>query len=216
MNAVDRFVIYDDVYFIKGGWINRNRILVNGGAKYLTTPVHKQSQNSLIKDLRLLDDNVWRSKLLRMLEFSYRKAPYYESVYPILREIIGSEETNLSIYLQTALNRLSSWLGIDTEFIVSSEKFNNNHLVGQERIIDICKAEKADIYLNLPGGMSLYDAKGFQNNSIELKFLCPLDICYRQFDKEFAPHLSIIDVIMFNGQSGTRKFLEDFTLENAA
>jgi len=29
MNLVDKYVIYDDVNFIKRGWINRNRILVN-------------------------------------------------------------------------------------------------------------------------------------------------------------------------------------------
>ena len=38
MNAVDKYVIYDDVNFIKGGWINRNRILINGKSQYFNVP----------------------------------------------------------------------------------------------------------------------------------------------------------------------------------
>ena len=38
MNAVDRYVIYDDVNFIKGGWINRNRILMGSEVKYFNLP----------------------------------------------------------------------------------------------------------------------------------------------------------------------------------
>ena len=29
INAVDEYVICDDVNFIRGGWINRNRMLIN-------------------------------------------------------------------------------------------------------------------------------------------------------------------------------------------
>ena len=43
MKAVDRFVIYDDVNYIKGGWINRNRILVNGEPAYFTIPLDQAS-----------------------------------------------------------------------------------------------------------------------------------------------------------------------------
>lgn len=36
MKAVDRYVIYDDVNYIKGGWINRNNLLVNGRKQLFT------------------------------------------------------------------------------------------------------------------------------------------------------------------------------------
>ncbi|HAP16296.1 MAG TPA: hypothetical protein DCR38_00890, partial [Butyricimonas virosa] len=36
IKAVDKFVVYDDVNFIKRGWINRNNILVNGKAQLFT------------------------------------------------------------------------------------------------------------------------------------------------------------------------------------
>lgn len=33
MKAVDKYVVYDDVNYIKGGWGNRNHILINGKKK---------------------------------------------------------------------------------------------------------------------------------------------------------------------------------------
>ena len=41
MNAVDEFVVYDNIEFAKKGWINRNRILVNGADAYITLPLKK-------------------------------------------------------------------------------------------------------------------------------------------------------------------------------
>ena len=39
MNTVDEFVIYDNIKYTKKGWINRNRILVNGKDSYITIPL---------------------------------------------------------------------------------------------------------------------------------------------------------------------------------
>ena len=55
MNAVDKYVIYDDVNFIKGGWINRNRILVNGEVKYFNIPMLGQAHiNILMKSVLIM------------------------------------------------------------------------------------------------------------------------------------------------------------------
>ena len=39
MNIVDEFVVYDNIQYTKKGWINRNRILVNGKDEFLTIPI---------------------------------------------------------------------------------------------------------------------------------------------------------------------------------
>ena len=41
IHAVDRFVIYDDVNYINKGWINRNRLLINGVPTYMTVPLDR-------------------------------------------------------------------------------------------------------------------------------------------------------------------------------
>ena len=52
-SASDIFVFYDDVNYIKRGWINRNNILVNGQANKFSVPLSEVSQNKLIKDTNI-------------------------------------------------------------------------------------------------------------------------------------------------------------------
>ena len=46
MNAVDRYVVYDDVNFIKGGRINRNAILLGGAAHPINLPLLSMTKSS--------------------------------------------------------------------------------------------------------------------------------------------------------------------------
>ena len=41
VNAVDKYVVFDDVNYIKRGWINRNRILFNGKPRYFNVYLKK-------------------------------------------------------------------------------------------------------------------------------------------------------------------------------
>ncbi len=50
INTVDEFVVYDNIEFTKKGWINRNRILVNGKDEYITLPIKKDSDFLHVKD----------------------------------------------------------------------------------------------------------------------------------------------------------------------
>lgn len=63
INAVDIFVIYDGVAFIKQGWINRNRILVNGHEHMFNIKlIVGSSSNKKINEFEILTKN---DKLLR-------------------------------------------------------------------------------------------------------------------------------------------------------
>ena len=50
INAVNKFIFYDDVDYIKQGWINRNQILLNGKAYLFTIPLADASSLRKIKD----------------------------------------------------------------------------------------------------------------------------------------------------------------------
>jgi len=43
INAVDKFVVYDNIEYTKKGWINRNRFLQNGKDELFTIPLKKDS-----------------------------------------------------------------------------------------------------------------------------------------------------------------------------
>lgn len=212
IHAVDRFVIYDDVNYIKGGWINRNRILINGEPTFITVPLCQSSSFKRICDISLQPSDAWRNKLVRMIENTYRKAPYFDEWFPIIEKLIRHDANNLSDYLVHQLQTLTAFMGINTEFVVTSRWYENNDLSGQERVIDICKREGATAFINPQGGQALYEQAGFKRCGLDLKFLIPSTIAYKQFGTLHEPWLSIIDVMMFNSKSQLHTLLNKYEL----
>ena len=212
IHAVDRFVIYDDVNYIKGGWVNRNRILINGKPTFITAPLHQSSPFKRICDTTLEPSLIWRSKLVKMVELTYRKATYFIEVFPVVERLIRHETDNLSDYLAHQLQTLSDFMGINTEFVVTSRRYENIELSGQERVLDVCKREGATTYINLQGGQTLYDRTAFTKYGVDLKFLIPSAKEYKQFGSKHVSWLSIIDVMMFNSRSQLAALLNQFVL----
>jgi hypothetical protein len=212
IHAVDRFVIYDDVNYIKGGWVNRNRILINGKPSYITAPLYQSSSHKRICDISLQPSQVWRKKIIKSVENAYRKSPWFTEAFPVVEKIIHHNVDNLSDYLVYQLQVLTEFMGINTEFVLTSRCYENNDLSGKERILDICKREGANYYINPQGGKALYDQSAFAQCRVDLKFLIPSKIEYKQFGSAQVPWLSIIDVMMFNTQSQLKKLLNKYEL----
>lgn len=212
INLVDKFIILDDVNYINRGWINRNNILVNGKAHLFTMPLKNASQNTLIKDLELAVDENWKNKFFRTLELSYKKAPYFDHAFDIVNCVISTQSNFLKDWHLKCFELIRNYLDIKTIFIQTSTKYNNRELKGQYRILDICKEEKADHYINPIGGQGLYNEQLFSKKDIKLNFLKSEEIIYQQFNSEFLPWLSIIDVLMFNSKSIIKKFLLQYEL----
>jgi hypothetical protein len=212
MHAVDRFVIYDDVNYITRGWVNRNCILNFGKPIYITAPLQHASPNKLICDTSLQHANFWRAKLVKMVENTYRKAPFFNKCFPIIENIIHYDANNLSDYLVYQLRTLSTHMGVRVEFVLTSRSYKNNDLSGQERVIDICKREGATAIINPQGGQALYYRANFEQSGLDLKFLIPSSIEYKQFGATHVPWLSIIDVMMFNSPNQVSKLLNQYKL----
>lgn len=208
----DVFVIYDDVNFIKKGWINRNTILVNNSPYLFSMPLQNVSQNKHINEIFISDLDKWKRDLLKTISSSYKKAPFYQDVYPLIEKIISFDELNLALYIQNSLQNLCEYLNLNTKLIMSSEIDKNNDLRGENKIIDICLQLGATQYINAIGGIELYTQENFQVKNIDLKFIKSENIIYQQFKNEFKPWLSIIDVIMFNSVEDTRMLLNKFEL----
>lgn len=212
IHAVDRFVIYDDVNYIKGGWINRNRLLINGVPAYITAPLQQASPYKHICDTALKPSSIWRDKLVKMIEITYRRRPYFSEVFPIIQSLIRYEANNLSDYLVYQLQTLATFMGIKTEYVATSRCYENDYLSGQARVLNICKREQASTYINPQGGQALYDAETFRNEGIDLNFIVMRPLPYKQRNIEFIPYLSIIDALMEIGPFDIKHHLNTFDL----
>lgn len=215
INAVDKFVILDDVSYIMRGFINRNRILLNGQPHMFSIPIKKASQNKLIRDTKLNFSEEDKRKFLMTIKSAYGKAPYFFQVMPMVEQIIDNPEIDLTSYIKNSILRINQYLDIDTEILISSQMEKDNTLKAQDRIIEICKKLNADIYINPCGGRGLYRHCDFEEEGLKLFFLTTIgeNIHYQQFKKEFVENLSIVDLLMNNGQNQIRNFLHQYILE---
>jgi hypothetical protein len=212
INAVNEFVIYDNVEYTKKGWINRNRILVNGTDAMISLPIKKASDYLNIIDRFLADSwEIDNKKMLNRIAESYRKAPQFEEAYSIIEKCIKHKDINLFNFILNSLQIIMKHLDIDTRIVVSSSVPIDHHLKSDEKVMAICKERGADKYINPIGGMKLYDKENFIKNNIELHFLKSNNIDYNQYNKEFIPWLSIIDVLMFNHKEDIKSSLNHYT-----
>lgn len=212
IQSVDKFVLLDDVNYIKKGWVNRNRILVNGSDYLFTIPLSEASQNKWINQISVQPDDKWKEKFLKLIQMAYSKAPFYPAVYPLIEQIILYGDLNLSSYIHHSLETICQYLEISTPIVPSSEIYGNRDLKGADRILDICLKEKAEEYINPSGGIELYDKAIFANQGIRLSFLRSGQVNYSQFRNEFVPYLSVIDLLMFNSPDQIQTFLPLFDL----
>lgn len=197
LKAVDIFVLYDDVNFIKKGWINRNRILTYQGEYTFTVPLHNTSQNRKISEHILLNPKTFFKNLRKTLECNYKKAPYYEQGIGVFEKISSYQTSDITTLCESALQLCCSLLDIKSKIVRSSELDNNKKLKGTSKIIDIAKHFNASHYINLPGGSLLYNHQDFRNQGIDLKFLkMDESISYSQIIPGFVPNLSLLDILM--------------------
>ena len=213
LNAVDEYIIYDNVIYIKSGWINRNRILHNGIVEYFNIPLKGASSNKLINEIEVSDDLVARRKMITTLEYAYKKSPFFADVMPMMEKIVNCKEKNLAFFLKKHLEEICGYLGISTQMKLASEIECESLLTGQERVIHICELCKADEYYNAIGGKELYSVTAFRNRNITLHFLENVgSYVYTQNSVNFEANLSIIDIMMNCSIEDIRKMLLDYKL----
>ncbi|MBC7404816.1 MAG: WbqC family protein [Cytophaga sp.] len=211
--SVDEFVVYDNIEFTKKGWFNRNRILDSDHDRLFTIPIKKDSDYLPVNQRFLADDSSKEiSRILRIVEVTYKRAPYFQEVYALIKQCFMCPDKNLFAYNYNAIQAICTYLSIETRIVISSAVSINHDLKAEQKVLAICKAQEASTYINAIGGQQLYDRALFAQNGLELAFIKSHDIQYRQFDDEFVPWLSIIDVLMFNDVSTVKKILKEYEL----
>lgn len=208
INAVDIFVLYDEIEYTKKGWINRNRLLKNGSDELFSLPLKKDSDFLMINQ-RYLSDNwsVDKKKLLNTFNEAYRKAPFFKETFILIEQCLNYSNINLFHFLYESIKCICNHLNIETKLVVSSTLDFDNSLKAADKVLNICKVLKANEYINPIGGLELYNKDFFKKDDIVLHFLKAKNVTYKQFENNFIPFLSIIDVLMFNSIEEVKKMI---------
>jgi len=213
VQAVDHFVFYDDVMFIKKGWINRNRILMQGNEFLFTIPLDKQSQNKTIRESTVSWGKEFPSKFMNQLDSAYKKAPNYLEVRDLIEQVLNRKFESLADLACESVQATWTYLGLEKKFYQSSQLSVSEDLGRAERLIEITKFLGESSYINAVNGQELYEKSFFKENGIDLHFLKPNLNPYLQGNtKEFVNGLSIIDVLMWNKKDDVVQWVENFNL----
>jgi WbqC-like protein family len=173
--SVDRFVVYDDVAYIKNGWINRNRLLGPAGPEYFTVPLNGASSFRLIRETQCAPPARWRDKMLRTLAQVYARAPERDAGMALAhRALAAADGGSLRDLAVASLREVCAFAELSATWQDTSTNYANAALSGVDRVLDICRLENATRYVNVPGGRALYQADTFEARGIELKFLKPV------------------------------------------
>jgi hypothetical protein len=197
ISSVDKFILYDNIKYTKKGWVNRNRFLQKGKDKVFSLPLKNESDYRNINE-RELAATFKYEKLLSQFQNAYRNAPHFSETFVLIEEILQYQTTNLFQFLHHSILQTCAHLGIATQILVSSKIDIAHDLRSQDKVIALCEAMGAEIYVNAIGGVELYSKDTFRERNIDLKFIRSKPFQYSQLGNEFIPWLSIIDVMMFN------------------
>ena len=236
INAVDKYILYDNLNFIKDAWVNRNRLLLRDGTiTTFSVPILAKSSYTKIVDIRIDNSQKWDQKVLKTIFLNYKKSAHFDEVFPLLEIILNTNYDFLSELNVGSIKSIADFLAIDTIIEYDNSKYISlednlllldNHdytpfsylektkpIKKVARVIEICKEEGSTFFVNAIGGQSLYSREEFANYGIDLKFVqTDKELRYNQFSHEFTPNLSIIDVLMCNGKARTKELLKQYTL----
>lgn len=230
ISAVDIFLLYDHVDYIKRGWINRNRLLeINRGPVYFGFEVEHVHPGALIRDVRIIFAGKERRKLLKEIYYNYRRAAYFEETYPVIEKALPEDASTILQINGHSLSVISQHLEISTTILNGYEeadrierdlhKHPENMEPGKaqpdrktQRLLSICKAFNSRHYINPIGGLQIYSAEVFRQFDVKLNFVQTLPYSYTQLSDQFHKDLSIIDILMNCGKESTQLLLQQYNL----
>lgn len=217
--TADLFVFLDHVQFPKKGgtWINRVKVVINQADKWLTVPVVRQYHGYKAINEMLIDmDTPWKEKMLKTIEINYRRCPHFDSVFPVVRDLILVPIPTLSDYNQHIILTLLNRLEQPTDHLVKGSSLPSEGNA-TDLLISIVKAA---------GGTGYMCGGGAQQYQEDEKFaLSGLQLVYQQFQHPEYPQantttfikgLSIIDVLMNLGFDGTKSLMENWRIAKHA
>ena len=196
----DIFVFLDTAQYVKGNWINRNKIKTPTGWQWLTVPVSYMFGDQIQKVK--LSNAEWLPKHVKSLSANYNRAPYARETFEVFPILYWLSLSNMN---QSIITNISSRLHLDCIFVqASGYRFDS---VSTEFLVNITKHMGGTQYMSGLGAKKYMDESLFEKAGIELVYTDFKHPEYNQLWGDFIPNLSILDLLFNHGFEGARKIL---------
>ncbi len=206
----DIFVLLDSALYPKSSFVNRNAIKTQKGSTLLTVPVRTSGRHSqLINEVQTAENDPWAYRHLATLRSNYAKARYFSEIVALLRphyEAATENVRSLADFNIGLIRAIAAYLNLSAQFVTASDM---GKVPGHktELIRDICLALDATSYLAGTGAKSYQEDAILEEVGITALYSTFSPPTYQQQYGEFVQNLSIVDVLMNCGASGTRELL---------
>ncbi len=208
--GADVFVAYDSMQYVSRSWINRNRLLIQGNDRLITSPVEKANRFSPINERFYVD--MFLQPWMNALKFNYARAPHFNAVMKLMEMLQNIPTRNVAEFNILSIKAICQYIGVQTPLVKLSERLEFGPEDKCEKTITVVNTCGGDTYINLPGGRALYNHEYFNNHNIKLLFLNPALTPYTQQRAHvFHPALSILDVMMNCSTAEIRRMLVNAT-----
>ncbi len=201
----DLFIILDDVQFLREGWHHRDKIKTQNSAKWHTLKIKKAPLGTTIKDIVLLEDTKWKKDNLNQIKENYKKAIYFDEIYPFLEILYSSNDKFLIDVNLKSIEMLNNFFDIKIQTVLSSS-FNIDSKAN-ELVVELLQKVNATHYISGVGAKDYFQAEPFNNAEIEVVWQDFNHPVYPQLHGEFIPYLSSIDLLFNCGIEKSREIL---------
>lgn len=213
IQSAEHFMFFDSVQYVKQSWMGRNRLLnfSNQEPFYIRPELIHPEYKAMLPSVKLQQDGKWQKELMKDISNYKSKAPFYQETVGLIEMLLGKKYEYLTDFNIGSTIEIAHWLGINVKFDRFSDyqfEFERKLKVGMWGL-GISIAMNASHFINAPGGELYILPEGFESNNIKLGFLQPGLLPYCQKIQQFVSHLSIIDVLMFNGREKTMEQLKE-------
>ena len=191
----DHFIILDDVQFIRRGWHHRDKIKCKDGPRWLTLSLKKSDYHQLISDVQLVAGEKWIKDNLALLTHWYKKAPFFDLIYPQIESIYLTKYKFLIDFNLALLDLSFRILNINIQTSFSSTYSVKTS--STRRLLDLVLAVNGDNYLTGSGSRDYLDESLFIRSGIKVNWQNFKHPIYSQLHGPFKPMLSCLD-LFFN------------------
>jgi len=207
IRLADKFVHYDDVQFARG-FFNRVQIKDTNGTSWISVPLKRHSQKTFIRDVEIDNSVDWRSKHRKVLEHSYRKAPFFDDMLRLVDSVFDLKIDSLSELSMQSMLGLVDYFGIRAPSFIRSEDLGIPGS-GSERILEIVRHLGGDVYVTGHGASNYLDHDLFVKYGVDVRYMDYLRKPYLQLHGAFTPYVSALDLVANHGADGAKFICSD-------
>lgn len=205
IKKADILIIYDDAQFVKRDYLQKNSILLDGRIFRLHVPLVKHNLKEKINKIKINQQFQthrmnWKEYHLLQIKNAYKKTENFDKIYPLIRKIYYKNHNylyNLNLDLILLFCKL---LGITIRYECSSDISKKFKIKSTStlKLIEMCKAVKADSYISGHKGKSYIDEELFKKHNINLIYQFFDHPIYKQKSDNFIKNISTIDYLFSN------------------